>query len=132
MSPRIDSFRLNDSCDIVEVWKALAAGHLVQKGGRHLARCLRPENHAHGDQNPSLVVGGKKNIAWCPVCNFSWNPIALVGEIHFGVRPENMPNDTFKKCCEWLGQRFLGRNVSCQLSVVGGKKINNSSGETNS
>jgi len=111
MSQPINTRKLNESCDIVEVWKALAAGPLKKSGDHFLATCIRPQNHAHGDRNPSLVVGGRKNIAWCPVCNFYWNPLGLVAEIHFRIRQETMTSDIFYKSCAWLGQRFLGGYV---------------------
>jgi hypothetical protein len=50
----------------------------------------------------------KKNIAWCPVCDFHWNPLTLVIEIVFKTRGEDMPNEVFFKSCEFLAKVYLG------------------------
>jgi len=103
----VDFNRLKDSCNILDVWRSLNLPEPVQKGANLKARCIRPQNHSHGDNDPSLVLGGKKNIAWCPVCDLYWDSITLVAEIAFGSPQESLQNDTYYKACVWLGKVFL-------------------------
>jgi len=111
MRKLIDTRRLNDSCDILEVWNAVLPGTLEKKGNSHKASCLRPELHNHGDSHPSLLVGGKKNMAWCPVCRSSWNPISLTGEILFNAKDSELRGEAFVKSCLFLSKRFLNGKI---------------------
>ena len=107
----VDFSRLKDSCNILDVWRALNLPEPIRKGSNLKARCLRPQNHSHGDNDPSLILGGNKNIAWCPVCDLHWDPITLVAEIAFGSPQENLQNDIYYKACVWLGKVLLNNRL---------------------
>ena len=54
--------------DIVEVARDL--GMEVIQGKR--AKCFHPENHRHGDRNPSISFDTRKNTFNCWVCPDIW------------------------------------------------------------
>ena len=77
-----------NSRDIVQVARELDL-KLVRKGAHLFCKCVE-----HEDNNPSMQVGGSKNLCYCYSCEASFNPIGLVMKVK---------GCGFKEAVEWMG-----------------------------
>lgn len=64
-----------NSRDIVQVARELDL-KLVRKGAHLFCKCVE-----HEDNNPSMQVGGSKNLCYCYSCEAAFNPIGLVMKV---------------------------------------------------
>lgn len=77
-----------NSRDIVQVARELDL-KLVRKGAHLFCKCVE-----HEDNNPSMQVGGSKNLCYCYSCEAAFNPIGLVMKVK---------GCGFKEAMEWMG-----------------------------
>ena len=123
VSRRPDISWIKKNVPVLEVAKAL--GMRIR---RHRAQCWRPENHTHGDAEPSLHFHEKKNRVRCFVCDMrgGHSNVDLVMAIL---------NLNVGDAVRWIAERFTVPNVkvgrpvgrqevqpaACRVGVHGGE-----------
>ncbi len=86
---------------VLEVAKAL--GMRIR---RSRAQCWRPENHTHGDADPSLCFHGRRNRARCFVCDMRGGHSNV--DLVMGVLGVDVGSAAL-----WIAERFCVPSVKC-------------------
>lgn len=99
-SSRPDVSWIKKNVPVLEVGRAL--GIRIRKDRR--AQCWRPENHTHGDADPSLSFSERRNRVRCFVCDMRGGHSNV--DLVMGVLRVR-----FATAVEWIAERFAVPNV---------------------